>query len=53
MIIDNFHQFGGAVLPDEADSPLVVDADAVLPGAITFQQLKPIARRRMDDGITI
>jgi hypothetical protein len=32
-----------AVLPAEADSPLIVDANAVLASAISFQLLQPVA----------
>src|SRR5690606_19179933 len=33
------------VLPAETNAPLVVHADAVLPGAVAFQSLQPVARR--------
>ena len=32
MVIHDFQPLRAALSPDEADSPLVVDADAVLPG---------------------
>jgi len=31
--------------PDEANSPLVVDADGMLPGSLPLQCLKPVSRR--------
>ena len=34
---------GGA--PDEADAPLIADADAVLAGTIALERLEPIAGR--------
>src|SRR5262245_16279757 len=45
VIIDNRDVVRVAVAPGETDPPLVVDADAVLPGAITAQLLQLIARR--------
>jgi hypothetical protein len=45
MIIDNFNKPSVSVTPDKADAPLVVDADAVLPGAVAFQSFKPISGR--------
>lgn len=44
MVIDAFDRIGTASGPDEADAELVVDADAVLAGAITPQSLQPVAR---------
>jgi hypothetical protein len=35
-----------SITPDETNTPLVVDADAVLPFALAPQSLQPIARRR-------
>jgi len=34
-----------SVTPDEADAPLVIDANAVRPGAVALQQFKPIPGR--------
>ena len=42
MIVDDFHAFGPSVAPDEADPPLVVDANAVLTGAASFQKFEPV-----------
>ena len=36
---------GISITPNKADSPLVVDPDAVLPFAVPFQFLQPIPRR--------
>ena len=50
MIIDNLDCFGGAIAPDEADAPLVVDPDAVLSLAIAFERFEPITGRRANIG---
>ena len=44
MVVNNFDAFGSAVAPDEANSPLIIDANAVLASAISFETLKTIAR---------
>jgi hypothetical protein len=44
VIIDYFNVKCVTVLPCEADAPLVIDPDIVLPFAIAFQRLKPVAR---------
>ena len=45
MVIGDFDAVGAAIPPDEADPPLIVDADAVLAGTIAFQGFQPIAGR--------
>ena len=45
MIVDDLYVFGTVVSPAEADAILVVDSDAVLSAAISFQGLEPVARR--------
>jgi len=35
-----------ATAPDEANPPLVIDADAVLAGTLAFEGFQPVARRR-------
>jgi len=45
MIINDLNVEGVPILPGEAYSPLVIDADAVLPGAVAFQRLQPVAGR--------
>src|SRR5262249_1785526 len=42
MIVDDLDIVGVAVTPAEADAPLVVDSDAVLPFAIPGEPLQPI-----------
>jgi hypothetical protein len=46
VVIDNFQILGPAVAPHEADTPLIVDPDAVLARPIAPQGLKPIPGRR-------
>ncbi len=45
MIIGNFDLVDTIVLPDKTDTPLFVDADAVLPLPLAAQQLKTVCRR--------
>ena len=45
MIVDDLNVKGIAVFPDEADAPLVVDPDAVLPHTIPAEPLETVARR--------
>jgi len=39
MIIDNFDIFGDSINPTKADSPLIIDANAILSGTITLERL--------------
>jgi hypothetical protein len=50
MIIHDFHLLRIATAPDEANPPLIINADAVLAGAVTFQGFQPITRRRKQIG---
>jgi hypothetical protein len=45
VIVHDFNVIGSVGSPDEADTPLVVDANAVLTGAFPFQSFKFIAGR--------
>ena len=45
MVIHNFDIVGVAALPSKAYSPLIIDADAVLPLSVVFQRFKLIAGR--------
>jgi hypothetical protein len=45
MVVRNLHIERVAFVPPEADPPLLVDADAVLPLPITRQGFQPIPRR--------
>jgi hypothetical protein len=44
MVINNLDRMSAAILPDEADAPLIVDSDAVLTRPVSFQTLKSVAR---------
>ena len=43
MVIDDFDFVGVPVFPDEADAPLVIDADAVPARQIALEGFKPVA----------
>ena len=50
MVVSDLDLFGIVSGPDEADAPLVVDADAMLAGTITAQRLEPVAGRESQEG---
>lgn len=45
MVVNDLNPFWTSVSPLEADMPLIIDSDTVLPRTITAQKLKPVARR--------
>ena len=45
MIVHDLHLVGFAAVPNEADAPLVVDANAVLSFTVARKGLKPVPRR--------
>jgi len=45
VIVHNFYAEGIRAFPPEANPPLIVDSDAVLPGPIAFQGFQPISWR--------
>lgn len=45
MIVNDLDLMRIARIPDEADPPLIVDPDAVLPSSISLQFLQPIPER--------
>ena len=45
MVVDKFDTFCTSISPDEADAPLRIDPDTVLPATIADQPLQPITRR--------
>jgi hypothetical protein len=45
VVVDQLDIFGASVSPFETDPPLLVDADAVQAGAVSFQFLESIAWR--------
>ena len=44
MVVNDLNPFWTSVASLEADTPLIIDSDTVLPRTITAQTLKPIAR---------
>jgi hypothetical protein len=50
VIVNNFYIKGIRLNPLKTDSPLIVDADAVLSGAVTGERLQPIAWNRAKVG---
>lgn len=48
VVIDDFYGFSVAVTPDKANSPLVVDADAVLTFAVAFKGFEPVSGRNAE-----
>ena len=46
MVVHNFHVHRILALPAEAETPLVIDAYAMLAGSVTLQCFQPVARRR-------
>lgn len=44
MIVSDFYVVGSIGLPDKADPPLIVDADAVLAFPVSRERFKAIAR---------
>lgn len=46
VIVYDFHVMGVVLAPNKADTPLIVDADAVLPDPIAFQNFQSVAGRR-------
>jgi len=45
MVIGDFDPIRVAIRPRKTDSPLVVDADAVLPFPVAPEALQPVSRR--------
>src|SRR5699024_8720103 len=45
MTVNDLHLLWSCVGPHEADPPLVVDPDAVLPDSVTLESLEPVAGR--------
>ena len=48
MVVDDLHLVSVVVPPDEADAPLNVDPDAVLPCPIALQRFQAVARRHLE-----
>jgi hypothetical protein len=45
MVLRNFHIIGVAILPFEADPPLIVYMDAALPFFVSFEIFQSVAGR--------
>ena len=45
VVVGDFDFAGIAARPAETETPLVIDADAVLAGAFAFERFEPIAGR--------
>lgn len=45
MVISDFDFVGVAADPTEAQTPLVIDTDAVLTGTLAFERFEPVAGR--------
>src|SRR5689334_8050471 len=41
MVVNDLH-LAGIIIPDETDPPLVIDADAPLPGPVVLQRLQAV-----------
>ena len=50
VVVDDFDVFGIPISPIETHPPLVINADGILPLAISLQLLKPVGRRRSQIG---
>ena len=46
MVIHDFHVVGIPIAPDKADATLIVDANVVLPFAVSVESFKTVPRRR-------
>jgi hypothetical protein len=48
MVVGDFDFAGVSPNPAEAETPLVVDADAVLAGAVAFERFEPVEGRNAE-----
>jgi hypothetical protein len=48
MIVNNLHPIAVPIAPDKTNAPLIVDANGMLPLAISFMRLQLIPRRRSE-----
>jgi hypothetical protein len=48
VIVNDFNILSVRGLPYEADPPLIIDPNTVLPGAITLERLQPVPRYAPD-----
>ena len=45
MVVNDLNPFWTSIAPPEADAPLIIDSDTVLPRTITAQTLEAVTRR--------
>jgi hypothetical protein len=45
MIVHDLHVVSVPIFPHKTNAPLIIDADAVLPFAVSLQRVKPVAPR--------
>jgi hypothetical protein len=45
MVVNNLNIFGAVLAPTKTNSPLIVNANAMLAFAIAFKRFKPVRRR--------
>lgn len=48
VVVNDLHLLRSGVRPPEADSPLVVGPDAVLPGSVTLERFEPVTGRNTE-----
>jgi hypothetical protein len=48
VIIDDLHIFRARIRPSKANTPLLVDPDAVLASAVALEGLEAVARRNLE-----
>jgi hypothetical protein len=47
MIVNNFDLFSASIGPNETDTPLIIEADRVLPFTVSLQSFQPVTGRRV------
>jgi len=45
VVIDDLDVCWAVICPDKADTPLVIDANAVLSSSVSFESFQPVTRR--------
>ncbi|CCE00728.1 hypothetical protein BRAS3809_370004 [Bradyrhizobium sp. STM 3809] len=48
VVVDDFDMRRSSIIPDEANSPLIVDPDRMLPDAVGLQSLEPVPWRHSE-----
>ncbi len=47
MIVNNFDVLSVFAFPAETNAPLVIHANAILPGAVSFKRFQPVPGRQL------